>query len=491
MRWDYRGVGKQQKSEQPEPESRVLPTRPRTRLNQVTRRSKGRVVAGVAGGIGDALQIDPVLVRLAFVVLTLASGLGAILYGLLWVVLPQRSADGQVRRIRSLDSDTDVTRGLAFGSIVLGVVLLVRRTGVWFPDGLIWPTVLTAAGIAMIWRRVPGTSDPQERLRGVSERGIAGVGEDVRRFLFDDTWSRRSMGRMGIGGVLIFLGAATFIATSGSLAALRQGFVAAVILFAGMGLLVAPWLMRLSRQATDERRERIRSEERSVMAAHLHDSVLQTLAIIQKKANNPREVMLLARRQERELRTWLYDGTAAVHDGPRTLAQAIAAAADSVEADHGVVIEVVQVGDAAASDAIAALVAASREAMVNAAKHSGASEISVFVEVEPTPSGRTAEVFVRDRGKGFDTSLIADDRHGIRDSLVQRMERVEGTARIHSEIGEGTEVQLVLPLPRVDTAVVSEAVTSDAVLSDAPVSFPMPTYNRPTDGDAVPQVWSV
>jgi signal transduction histidine kinase len=489
-------VAKQEKSEQPEPE--VLKTRPRARLNQVTRRSKGRVVAGVASGIGDALQIDPVLVRLAFVVLTLASGLGAILYGLLWVMLPSQSADGQVRRVRSLDSDTDVTRGLAFGSIVLGAVLLVRRTGVWFPDGLMWPTVLTAAGIAMIWRRVPGTADPQERLRGVSERGIAGLGEDVRRFLFDDTWSRRSMGRVAIGGVLIFLGAATFIATSGSLAALRQGFVAAVILFAGMGMLVAPWLMRLSRQATDERRERIRSEERSVMAAHLHDSVLQTLAIIQKKANNPREVMLLARRQERELRTWLYDGTAAVHDGPRTLAQAIAAAADSVEADHGVVIEVVQVGDAAASDSVSALVAASREAMVNAAKHSGAAEISVFVEVEPTPSGRTAEVFVRDRGKGFDTSVIADDRHGIRDSLVQRMERVDGAARIHSEIGEGTEVQLVLRLPRVDSAVVADAVVDAVVdapvvssVSDAAASFPMPTYNRPTDGDAVPQVWSV
>jgi signal transduction histidine kinase len=365
--------------------------------------------------------------------------------------------------------------------------LLVRRTGVWFPDGLMWPTVLTAAGLSMTWRRLPGTTDPHDRLRGVSERGIAGLGEDARRFLFDDTWSRRSMGRMAMGGVLIFLGAATFIATSGSLAALRQGFVAAVILFAGMGMLVAPWLMRLSRQATDERRERIRSEERSVMAAHLHDSVLQTLAIIQKKANNPRDVMLLARRQERELRTWLYDGTEAVHDRPRTFAQAIAAAADSVEADHGVVIEVVQVGDAAASDRV--------KAMVNAAKHSGATEISVFVEVEQGTTGRSAEVFVRDRGKGFDTSLIPEDRRGIRDSLVQRMERVDGTARIHSEIGEGTEVQLVLPLPRVDAQLNAQVDAEFEVASDSGTavsgSSTMPTYNQHLDEGNAPQAWSI
>jgi signal transduction histidine kinase/phage shock protein PspC (stress-responsive transcriptional regulator) len=461
----------------------------------LSRRANGRVVAGVASGLGDSLQIDPVLVRLGFVVLSLASGLGIVVYGVLWVLLPQTSADGQVRKPGSIDSDTDLTRGLAFGSIVLGAVLLVRRTGVWFPDGLMWPTVLTAAGLSMTWRRLPGTTDPHDRLRGVSERGIAGLGEDARRFLFDDTWSRRSMGRMAMGGVLIFLGAATFIATSGSLAALRQGFVAAVILFAGMGMLVAPWLMRLSRQATDERRERIRSEERSVMAAHLHDSVLQTLAIIQKKANNPRDVMLLARRQERELRTWLYDGTEAVHDRPRTFAQAIAAAADSVEADHGVVIEVVQVGDAAASDRVMALVAASREAMVNAAKHSGATEISVFVEVEQGTTGRSAEVFVRDRGKGFDTSLVPEDRRGIRYSLVQRMERVDGTARIHSEIGEGTEVQLVLPLPRVDAQLNAQVDAEFEVASDSGTagsgSSTMPTYNQPLDEGNAPQAWSI
>ena len=459
-------------------------------------------MAGVASGIGDSLQIDPVLVRLAFVVLGLASGLGVVLYGLFWVVLPESDADGASRRSLSINSDTDVTRGLAFGSIVLGAVLLVRRTGIWFPDGLMWPTVLTAAGLSMTWRRVPSSSEPHDRLRGVSERGIAGLGEDVRRFLFDDTWSRRSMGRVVLGGALIFLGAATFIATSGSFAALRQGLVATFVLLVGMVLLIAPWLMRLSRAATLERRERIRSEERAVMAAHLHDSVLQTLAIIQKKANNPRDVMLLARRQERELRTWLYSGTEAVYDRPATFAQAIAAAADSVEADHGVVIEVVQVGDTLADDRVLSLVAASREAMVNSAKHSGAGEISVFVEVETTPSGRSAEVFVRDRGVGFDTKVVPEDRRGIRDSLVQRMERVDGTARITSEIGHGTEVQLVLPLPRMDLDATSAASSGQpshlpgstwTTEPTSPSTHSLPTYDiehPPIDGHASSQVWS-
>lgn len=452
-------------------------------------------MAGVASGIGDSLQVDPILVRLAFVVLSLASGLGVVLYGLLWVVLPESNLDGVGRRSRSINSDTDVTRGLAFGSIVFGAVLLVRRTGIWFPDGLMWPTVLMAAGLSMTWRRIPTGNEPHDRLRGVSERGIVGLGDDIRRFLFDDTWSRRSLGRVVLGGVLIFLGAATFIATSGSLTALRQGLVASLVLLVGMMLLIAPWLMRLSRAAKVERRERIRSEERAVMAAHLHDSVLQTLAIIQKKANNPRDVLLLARRQERELRTWLYAGTEAVHERPRTFAQAMAAAADSVEGDHGVVVEVVQVGDTIADDRVMALVAAGREAMVNAAKHSGAAEISVFVEVESTSTGRNAEVFVRDRGVGFDTNLVAEDRRGIRDSLVQRMERVDGSTRIHSEIGQGTEVQLILPLPLVDSGFEPVSPPVDAPGSTWPPDSHSPfTYeiqNPPIDGDASSQVWSV
>ena len=276
---------------------------------------------------------------------------------------------------------------------------------------------------------------------------------------------------------------------------MRQGLVASLVLLVGMMLLIAPWLMRLSRAAKVERRERIRSEERAVMAAHLHDSVLQTLAIIQKKANNPRDVLLLARRQERELRTWLYAGTEAVHDRPRTFAQAMAAAADSVEGDHGVVVEVVQVGDTIADDRVMALVAAGREAMVNAAKHSGAAEISVFVEVESTSTGRNAEVFVRDRGVGFDTNLVAEDRRGIRDSLVQRMERVDGSTRIHSEIGQGTEVQLILPLPLVDSGFEPVSPPVDAPGSTWPPDSHSPfTYeiqNPPIDGDASSQVWSV
>nr|MBA2464280.1 ATP-binding protein [Nocardioidaceae bacterium] len=190
---------------------------------------------------------------------------------------------------------------------------------------------------------------------------------------------------------------------------------------------------------SEERASRVRTEERADMAAHLHDSVLQTLALIQKHADDGRTVATLARAQERDLRGWLYGDQ---REDPTTLAGALRAAAAEVEDGFGVPIEVVTVGDTAASDRLRPLVLAAREAMVNAARHSTADQVDVYAESD----GRRCEVFVRDRGRGFDLGAVPEDRLGVRNSIEDRMRRHGGQAVIRTAPGEGTEVKLALTL---------------------------------------------
>jgi signal transduction histidine kinase len=220
---------------------------------------------------------------------------------------------------------------------------------------------------------------------------------------------------------------------SGVYVALVGGALALV----GAAVVLAPWLDRIGRQLNAERDERIRSEERAAVAAHLHDSVLQTLALIQRSADDPRRTVTLARRQERQLRSWLYGDTAE----PAALSRAVATVAVEVEETHDVDVDPVVVGDAPVDDQLAGLVAALREAVVNAAKHAGVEEVSVYVEVEPD----AVSAFIRDRGKGFDPAVVPSDRHGIAASIVARMQRLGGEAEIDAAPGHGTEVRLRLP----------------------------------------------
>jgi signal transduction histidine kinase len=217
------------------------------------------------------------------------------------------------------------------------------------------------------------------------------------------------------------------------------GFASPGAIAAALLLILGPLLWRFAVERDSERTARIRSEERADVAARVHDSVLQTLALIQRHAEEPRRVASLARRQERELRSWLYgDGTTA--EGG-TLAGALAAAATEVEELHGVRVELASGGDCALSEDLRPLVLAAREAMVNAAKFSGAEEIDVYAEADPT----RASVFVRDRGAGFDRGAVPDDRRGIAESIEGRIARAGGSATVTSSPAEGTEVELLLP----------------------------------------------
>jgi signal transduction histidine kinase len=259
----------------------------------------------------------------------------------------------------------------------------------------------------------------------------------------DARLARATPVRVLAGSVLLLAGIGTFVATNDSFATLGAVGIAVVVTALGAVLLAGPWMLRLWRQLTEERRERIRQEERAEMAAHLHDSVLQTLALIQRRAGSPQETTRLARRQERELRAWLY-GDRDFAAAAETLAVALESIADEVEADHSVNVEVVVAGDCELDERLRALVDATREAVVNAAKHAGVGEILVFAEVEPDH----VSAYVRDRGKGFDADSVDGDRRGIADSIVGRMHRHGGVAAVLSEPGAGTEVVLEMKMVR-------------------------------------------
>ena len=346
--------------------------------------SDERVIAGVCAGIAQTLGVDATLVRLVFALLALAGGAGILLYLALWAW-----SDG--RRVW-------VAAALAFvsGCVLLGALGLSSRAVVGI--------ALIAGGLALAWRQ-GGSFHPDAPL-SYGGIGLAAVGALVL------LWS---------GG------------TSSNL--LAPGAVAGALLLIG-----GPWVWRLAVDRDVERTARIRSEERSDMAARVHDSVLQTLALIQKHAQEPRRVASLARRQERELRGWLY-GDQPLEDDSASLLAALEAAAGDVEELHGVRVELASAGDCPVDASVNALVLAAREAMTNAAKFAGVEEIDVYAEVTDDAAG----VFVRDRGAGFDREKVPADRRGVVESIEGRLERAGGRATVTTSPGKGTEVELHLP----------------------------------------------
>jgi signal transduction histidine kinase len=361
-------------------------------------------------------------------VLALAGGIGVLLYGVLW-------ATTELGRTTPIEEPppSSTQQAVALGLIVLGALLLLRLAGLWFGDAIVWPVALAGLGSALVWVR----SDDADRSRWT--RATARL---PRAPLAAAGAGRVSPTRVIVGTVLVAAGVGGFLAANEGLQALGDLALAVTAAFGGLVLLFGPWLWRLLEQLGAERRERIRHEERAELAAHLHDSVLQTLALIQRSADQPRRMVALARRQERELRSWLYgqqDGAPTI-----TLSAAVEGIAEEVEAIHDLSVEVVVVGDAPMDEHLRALLAATREACVNAAKHSGADEVSVYVEVEDD----AVHAFVRDRGVGFDPATVPADRRGIRGSISGRLERHGGYGRVASFPGEGTEVELCVPRDR-------------------------------------------
>ncbi|MDS1269858.1 PspC domain-containing protein [Lipingzhangella sp. LS1_29] len=405
-----------------------------TTQHRLYRSSEDRLLAGVASGLAHHLEIDTVVVRLALVALGVA-GIGIAGYIALMLLVPTSdqtdpAPDPGSRsgpdRPGTPDATTDAQRPpvrnvgqlLAYGGLAAILVILLAVFGGAF-DPLLWLLVFATVGAAVLWRY----ADPAERDRWVSSGRLHG---------------RRELIRAGAGVVLIVVGVVGFLAFREELTEARQGLSATLAALLGIALVTLPWIVGLIRERDRERQERIRNQERAELAAHIHDSVLHTLTLIQRRADDPREVQRLARVQERSLRNWLYQRPS---DDDSTLRPSLEGLAAEVEEEHGVAFEVVCVGDCPLDNAVAATLRAAREAMVNAAKYADVDTVSVFAEAEEDE----LLVFVRDRGVGFDPDTIPADRMGLRGSILDRMERHGGSARIRSAPGQGTEIQLRMP----------------------------------------------
>jgi len=403
--------------------------RPRS-SGPLRRPREDRLVAGVAAALAARTGIDVTVVRIAFVVAALLGGFGVAAYVVAWLLLPAEGADGSIAS-KALNDKRGLALAAGIASLLVIMLLIASALGDRWLNSVGLALVVSAIGITLIWRNSP----PEDHavLRRLAEP-MLGLAQGGRR--------SRSLLRIVASVLLLIIGLGALLSgrsahqLAGPLAGLLVVIIAIVIM-------LGPWWLRIARDLVLERQARARAEERADMAAHLHDSVLQTLALIQRRADQPQQVIQLARAQERELRSWLFDGLSpGSPDGQvTTLAAGVRLIQQEVEAQHEITVEAVTVGDCELDDNLEALLAAAREATVNAAKWSGASTVALFAEVEP------AEVvlFVRDRGRGFDPEAVPSDRKGLAESICARMERRGGSATVRSAPGEGTEVSLTMP----------------------------------------------
>ncbi|MFC8721929.1 PspC domain-containing protein [Kitasatospora sp. NPDC057198] len=421
----------------------------------------GRILGGVCQGLATHLGVPVTWVRLAFIVLFFSEGIGALLYAAFWVVVPLginqaapgaerparrpgEGAPGRFGRLRDLlertfhgeegaaAAEADVPapvpgrgRGGSMGqlfalvALVIGVMALLSALGIQTAQPYVWPLLAVGIGVALVWRQADDSRwqswfglEPGSR-KGAYLRVLAGV-------------------------LLVVAGIIGYFVTQGVDSPVALVVESSLAVVAGVLVLGGPSMLRMWQDLGAERTARIRAQERAEIAAHVHDSVLHTLTLIQRRAEDPKEVLRLARAQERELRLWLYRPEAVAEQAPDTLAEHLREIVAEVEDRHGVHLELVCVGDCPMDERIASQMRAAREAMVNAAKYGGGGPVQVYAEVE----GRTVSVFVRDHGPGFDPDDLPEDRMGVRESIIGRMRRNGGTARVRPAPDGGTEVEL-------------------------------------------------
>jgi signal transduction histidine kinase/phage shock protein PspC (stress-responsive transcriptional regulator) len=401
----------------------AAPAEPGRQL-KATRVASGAWLGGVCTGLAAHLGWPVLLIRAIVVALAALELVGAVVYAVLWLAMPidrnppAPGIDAATRtgmRSESQLRSTDIGERFALLLLGVGVALLVQFLVPSLQVVPFWPMVVFAVGVALVWRQADGLVPRigrRRRMRGALQAllGIALIA----------------------GGIVLT------VARGFGVQQLSAAQWVGVLLFVVLLAVAAPWAFRTRTALTAAREQELLANARADVASHLHDSVLQTLALIQRQADDPKAVAALARKQERELRQWLY-GESRKAD---TLKLALETAAAEVEDDRGVTVDLVVVGDHDMDVRMDALVRASREAMLNAAKHSGADRVDVYAEIGED----AAEVYVRDRGQGFEVGSVSDDRMGVRGSIVDRMARHDGTARIRSAPGEGTEVWLRMEL---------------------------------------------
>lgn len=411
-------------------------------------RSQERIIAGVCGGLAEHLGLKVGLVRAILIGTSFFFGAGLVFYGWLWLLVPmagEKRSEGSIL----LDADGNpqlklfrpaagtVTEGtppeengrkklsIGFKDVLIGGCLVIaaiivfgQQTGGNLHLGNLIPLLVIVLGAVLAWMQLDNT-------RRVGLLSAAKMNTPM------------ALLRLGGGIALVITGVIVIVAGSGSWQLMWASVVASLAVLAGVALVLAPWALKFWREFQDERAGRIRESERAEIAAHLHDSVLQTLALIQKNANSATDVTRLARAQERELREWIYQDN---EHNSGALVERVKAVCAEAEDLYGQVVEVVAVGDAELTEQGNALIQAVREAVMNGVRHGGTT-VSVYVEAGP----KGVDVFVKDRGPGFDVTAVPADRLGVRESVVGRMQRNGGTAEIISS-AEGTEVRLHLPI---------------------------------------------
>lgn len=413
-------------------------------------RPRLRLIGGVCAGFAEHTGLSVGPVRVVAVLLAFCGGAGALLYAWLWATTPSDSADlgpalpklsltraaapasllkravpttnaPQAAAAPSPAARPAPLAGIVLGAALLlaGTALLANRLGANISFALVIPTVVVLAGVYFAWRQFADLRS------GAAPSSSAAFVRTLGALLLT-----------AVGIVLFFV--------TGANPSIWTVLAAAVSVLLGLAIVTAPWFIRLSSDLADERAARAREAERADIAAHLHDSVLQTLALIQQKAGPHSEAARLARAQERELREWLFVGS---NDERVDLATELRRAASLLEADFAVQFDVVATG-AVPDEAPEPLLAAAREAMFNAARHAGGT-VSVYLEC-----GRDGtQLSVTDRGPGFRLTDVPDDRFGVRESILGRMRRAGGTASVgRGPGGSGTEILMTLPGTPVDSA---------------------------------------
>ena len=390
------------------------------------------ILGGVCGGMAIRLGVNERTVRIIFSLLALVSGAGLLLYMLLWLTLP-RASEAQSIAHRLLGRRRELHRVLFGLILVVAFIIVLDRLGIPSLGIYTWPFLLSLAGVIGVWRG----ATPDEH------RHLEELVRSAPLIRIPASPSKKNLLlRVLLGTVLVLFGLRTLSRLHGYWGGTTPVLFGTIILILGVLILLAPWWLATLNELSGERRARVRVEERANVAAHLHDSVLQTLTLIERAAGDEGAVVRLARNQERELRQWLFDPEHVVTDDEAgTYSSQLHTLEGEIENDYGVKVELVVVGDCAANADVLALVAAGREAAINAARWSGATSVSIFAEVETN----AVSLFVRDRGQGFDVDAIPHDRQGIALSIRQRMTQHGGTSSLKSTIGVGTEVQLSLP----------------------------------------------
>lgn len=406
---------------------------------QVFRNPHRGVVGGVAAGLGDYFGISATKVRIVLAALCVVGFAGAIVYGLGWLFIPARPeglAPPRDAEQVALGTPAELRAEQRTGRVLVLAGIVAALLGGFTVTANIFaiavPLVVVAVGAGLVWREldVAGTGEA-----GAAERPLAALAGD-----------RFALLRIAAGVALVVVGLAIAVLREIDVAQFGTAVVVIVAALAGIALLTVPLWMRMLRTVEAERAAAVREKERANIASHLHDSVLQTLALIQKRADDPAQVAKLARRQERELRQWLFAAGERSRNDPDSVAAAVERIAEEIEDTYELqVSQVVVGGDAPLGENEAAAVAAARECLVNVAKHAGVERADVFCELYPLDDEAALEIFVRDRGRGFLPEEVPEDRKGLALSVRERVENHGGSVRVRSRIGSGTEVAIRVP----------------------------------------------